>query len=164
MIPIPSFRTSRLVFRAIESPLDDEFLVDLFGSDAAGQFGWTDEPVVPWSKKHVEDFHKAIEKAALPVMICLPEEDGDNKKTGRAIGCVILHKIHPIHRSAYFGIAVHRDFQVSYTLKVSASVLLLTGASTRRRFIVDRAKDTQRKRSNGYSNELSSVLAVIVSK
>lgn len=110
MVEVPSFRTSRLVFRALESPLDDHSILDLFGSDEAAQFGWTDEPVIPWSKKNIEDFHKAMEKATIAVMICLPDEE-NRKKAGKSIGMMALHPIRQPHRRADFGISLHRDFQ-----------------------------------------------------
>ncbi|GAA5970622.1 hypothetical protein JCM3765_006119 [Sporobolomyces pararoseus] len=110
MVEVPSFRTSRLVFRALESPLDDPSILDLFGSDEAGQFGWTDEPFIPWSKKNIEDFYKAMEKATIAVMICLPDEE-DGKKAGKSIGMMALHPIRYPHRRADFGISLHRDFQ-----------------------------------------------------
>ncbi|GAA5926022.1 GNAT family N-acetyltransferase [Sporobolomyces koalae] len=120
----PSFRTSRLVFRAIEqNPEDDATIVDLFGSDAEGQFGWTEEPGIPWRSKDVEEFHKAIERATFAVVICLPKTDvpepqdqGDSKVhskkiSGTAIGIMALHPIRHPHRRADFGIAIHRDHQ-----------------------------------------------------
>ncbi|GAA5837667.1 hypothetical protein JCM3766R1_000550 [Sporobolomyces carnicolor] len=117
----PSYSTARLVMRALQTPLDDKHVLDLFGSDEPGQFGWTDEPVVPYTPKKVEEFHKAMEKATVAIMICLPDDDKDEDgrsthegsvtKPGKAVGMMALHPIRHPHRRADFGIAIHRDHQ-----------------------------------------------------
>jgi hypothetical protein len=122
-----SFRTSRLVFRAVQAPLDDTALLDIFGSDEPGQFGWTDAPVIPYSPKDIENFHKSVEKPAFAVMICLPDEEqekteGSGRKAGKSIGMMLLRTIDYVHRKADFGISLHRDHQVSFI--TSFSILL----------------------------------------
>ncbi|GAA6025212.1 hypothetical protein JCM11491_004867 [Sporobolomyces phaffii] len=112
----PSFRTERLVYRAIASPLDDSTLLDLFGTDEPGQFGWTDEVIVPWTAAALQEFYKAMDKATFAVMICLPDPAGGSapghvRKPGDAIGFMALHPIRHPHRRADFGIALHRDHQ-----------------------------------------------------
>ncbi|GAA5874239.1 hypothetical protein JCM16303_005786 [Sporobolomyces ruberrimus] len=109
----PSFHSTRLVYRSIESPLDDAFLLDLLGSDEPSHFGGTDDPVVPWKKKSMEDFQKAVEKAPIGVIICLAGEKkegevgtGGVRKAGEAIGVMILHPIRQFHRRADFGISI----------------------------------------------------------
>jgi len=152
---LPSFSTSRLVFRSPE-PADYEqpngFLWDLY-NDEQTLHGLTASSVCPSPRDKVEKWFKDFaESAAIHCIFCLKSEDKAKASTDlEPVGWLSLDKIAGLHRKATFGLAISTKHQVRFGYLFHPLTLMITRASRRER-------DFRKKRWNGYLKELSTVL------
>ncbi|GAA5984391.1 hypothetical protein JCM10908_003330 [Rhodotorula pacifica] len=110
-MPTPcSFRSERLVYRALDFPADDAFLLSTV-QDPATQMGYFGGVTKPYSMRDLESWKKHAESNILSVMICLAAEDGS---AGQPVGVVDLEKREmggPQNRCCGFGMVINKDFQ-----------------------------------------------------
>lgn len=108
------FQSERLIYRAIESPEDDDFFVQLSG-DAMTNMNSSINMVRPRTKKECTDHQTYIkEKCMLGVVICLPANTAAANAKPTPIGELDMTRQferHPQHRSAEIGIEILPEYQ-----------------------------------------------------
>lgn len=109
---VTPFHSARLVFRAVETPEDNDFF-DILQKDPLGYANANFSISKPQSKKNASEYQKYVaEEAMLGVIFCLPATDPDTKPT--PIGCIHLDALksnHAQHSHSTIGIAVVPAYQ-----------------------------------------------------
>ncbi|GAA5972971.1 hypothetical protein JCM11641_000346 [Rhodosporidiobolus odoratus] len=111
MIIAPSFRTSRLSFRATQP--EDVALFSRMFSDEATLFGCTAAPCTPWSNKSAESFMKFCGEATMSLVFYLDPDSENTDVKEEAVGWIVLDeefKGGP-HQRASSGISLMKEYQ-----------------------------------------------------
>lgn len=125
--PNNPFRSDRLLYRAVESPDDDE-LFQSIQTDPTDFQNSNVHLIRPQSRKDAAAFQKVVaEEALLGVVICLIPSNADEKPT--PVGAIFLKPNSPAmvqHRFAEIGIDIAHEYQGkgygSEAIKVSGRV------------------------------------------
>ncbi|GAA5953558.1 hypothetical protein JCM10213_009323 [Rhodosporidiobolus nylandii] len=102
MLRAPSFRTTRLSYRALE-PSDADFIKQMY-SDPQTELSGLGGPTVPWSTNTAEETVAVVGKSRLAVIICMSVGGVEQKET--PVGWMRLSDApaYSPHRCASFGI------------------------------------------------------------
>ncbi|GAA5984388.1 hypothetical protein JCM10908_003329 [Rhodotorula pacifica] len=107
-----SFRSDRLIYRALDPEADQHFVLETL-NDPGTQLGVNWKPTRPLSRRNVANLAKHVDGCLLAVMFCLPSEE-DASKAGTAVGWMHLEPFdsdNPQNRCARFAITLNKSHQ-----------------------------------------------------
>jgi RimJ/RimL family protein N-acetyltransferase len=107
-------RSTRLEYRAAESPEDDQFFVSLSKDINAYMNSNITNAIIPSSKDAKNYQEHVMNKCLLGVVICLRSTTTTNETTSKPIGAIHLSKLpenQTHHRSTEIGIEIMQEYQ-----------------------------------------------------
>jgi RimJ/RimL family protein N-acetyltransferase len=112
--PENPFRTTRLLFRAVESPDDDAFFQSI-QTDVISYQNSNARLIRPQSRKDAATYQKYVaEEALIGVVMCLPPPPSEPEAKPTPIGTIHLKPMSPAilqHRFTELGIDIVKDYQ-----------------------------------------------------